>query len=191
MQVLGIMASPRRGSNTEMLLDRVLAGAAASGAKVETVVAVDLDISPCLEIYACEAAGECAIADDMQAIYHQIEAADVVVLASPIFFYGLTAQAKAIVDRCQAMWFRTHRLGRPVGHGRRRRGALVCVGATRGRRLFDGATLTARYFFDAIGADYTADLLVRGIDEKGAIASRPDVLGQAFELGRRLAAEAE
>jgi len=186
MKVLGIMGSPRRQSNTEILLDAALAGAKKMGAEVEKVAVSELRIHPCLEIYACRKDGRCAIKDDMQQLYEKLLEADHIVFASPIFFYGLTSQAKAIVDRCQALWIRKYELGMGKEDRRIRRGAFISVGATRGERLFDGAVLTVKYFFDAIGVTYAGDLLVRGIDGKAKIREHPTALQDAFRLGQQL-----
>ncbi|MFW6151063.1 MAG: flavodoxin family protein, partial [Chloroflexota bacterium] len=98
----------------------------------------------------------------------------------------LTSQAKAVVDRCQALWVGTHRLGMLENDTRTRTGVFVSVGATEGKRLFDGAILTVKYFFDAIGVEYWGELLVRGVDTKGEIRQRPEVLEEAFVLGKKL-----
>jgi multimeric flavodoxin WrbA len=186
MKVLGIMSSPRRQSNTEILLDKALEGAREAGAEVEKVLVSKLKISPCLEIYACRKDGNCAIKDDMQSLYKKLLEADHIIFASPIFFYGVTSQAKAIIDRCQALWVRRHVLGMGKEDKRERRGVFISVGATRGKKLFDGAVLTVKYFFDAIGVKYSGDLLVRGIDNKGQIGEHPAVLEDAFRLGQEL-----
>jgi multimeric flavodoxin WrbA len=186
MKVLGIMGSPRRQSNTEILLDKALEGAREAGAEVEKVLVSKLKISPCLEIYACRKDGNCAIKDDMQLLYEKLLEADHIIFASPIFFYGITSQAKAIIDRCQALWVRRHVLGMGKEDKRVRRGAFISVGATRGKKLFDGAVLTVKYFFDAIGVKYSGDLLVRGIDNKGQIEEHPAALEDAFRLGQEL-----
>jgi len=186
MKVLGIMGSPRRHSNTEILLDRALEGAREAGAETEKVLVSKLKISPCLEIYACLNDGNCAIKDDMQSLYQKLLETDHIVFASPIFFYGVTSQAKAIIDRCQALWVRRQVLGMGKEDKRIRRGVFISVGATRGKKLFDGAVLTMKYFFDAIGVKYSADLLVRGIDNKAQIEERPEVLQDAFRLGQEL-----
>jgi len=186
MKVLGIMGSPRRKSNTEILLDKALEGAEEAGAEVEKVLVSKLKISPCLEIYACLKDGNCAIKDDMQLLYKKLLEADHIVFASPMFFYGITSQAKAIIDRCQALWVRRHVLGMGKEDNRVRRGVFISVGATQGKKLFDGAVLTVKYFFDAIGVKYSGDLLVRGIDKKGQIEEHPAALGDAFRLGQEL-----
>jgi multimeric flavodoxin WrbA len=186
MKVLGIMGSPRRQSNTEILLDKALEGAREAGAEVEKVLVSKLKISPCLEIYACRKDGNCAIKDDMQVLYEKIREADDVIFASPMFFYGVTSQAKAVIDRCQALWVRKHVLGMGKEDKRERRGVFISVGATRGAKLFDGAVLTVKYFFDAIGVKYSGDLLVRGIDDKAQIREHPTALEDAFRLGQEL-----
>jgi multimeric flavodoxin WrbA len=186
MKVLGIMGSPRRQSNTEILLDRALEGAREAGAEVEKVLVSKLKISPCLEIYACRKDGNCAIEDDMQLLYKKLLEADHIIFASPIFFYGITSQAKAIIDRCQALWVRRHVLGMGKEDKRERRGVFISIGATRGKKLFDGAVLTVKYFFDAIGVKYSGDLLVRGIDNKGQIKEHSEALEDAFRLGQEL-----
>ena len=185
MKVLGIMGSPRRHSNTEILLDRALEGAAGAGAETEKVLVSKLKITPCLEIYACLKDGKCSIKDDMDPLYQKLVETDHIILASPIFFYGITSQAKAIVDRCQALWVRRHVL-KTGGDGRERRGAFISVGGTKGEKLFDGAVLTVKYFFDAVGVKYAGDLLVRGIDKKGQIEEQPAALEDALLLGQAL-----
>ena len=183
---MGIMGSPRRQSNTEILLDKALEGATEMGAEVEKVVVSKLKVSPCREIYACLKDGNCAIKDDMQWLYDKLLEADHIAFASPIFFYGVTSQAKAIVDRCQALWVRRHVLGVGKEDNRIRKGVFISVGATRGERLFDGAVLTVKYFFDAIGVKYSGDLLIRGVDSKAQIKEHPTALQDAFRLGQQL-----
>ena len=185
-KILGIMGSPRRHSNTEMLLDKVLEGAKEMGAEVEKVLVSALKISPCLELYECRKEGKCPIKDDMRRLYEKLTEADYVVFASPIFFYGITSQAKAIVDRCQALWVRKHVLGMGKDDKRIRRGVFISVGATRGEKLFDGAILTVKYFFDAVNVEYIGDLLIKGVDNKSEIKEHPTALQDAFRLGQEL-----
>lgn len=185
MKVLGIWGSPRVGGNSEVLLDAFLRGAQEVGAEVEKVALRKLKISPCLEIYKCTREGKCPIKDDMMELYPKLLAAEVVALASPIFFYGVTAQAKAMIDRTQALWARRYILKQDFP-GPERQGVLLATAATKGKHVFVGARLTAYYFFDAINVRYAAEVLVRQVDEKGAILQRPEVLAAAEELGHRL-----
>ena len=186
MRILGIMGSPRLGGNTDLLLDAALNGAQSQGAEVEKLVIDKLNISPCREHYGCLEDGHCVIRDDMDAVYPKLLAADVIVVASPMFFYGITAQLKALIDRCQALWARKHVL-KQNWPGAGRNGAFIAVGATKGEKLFDGSIATVRYFFKTIGVEYAEELLIRGVDQKGDIQQHPSALKDAFELGQRLA----
>lgn len=187
MRILGIMGSPRIGGNTDILLDEALKGAKSMGAEVEKLIVDRLKISPCREYYGCLKDGNCVIRDEMDSIYTSLLDVEGVIVASPMFFYGLTGQVKAFIDRCQALWVRKYVLkqGPPDTV---RKGAFIAVGATRGEKLFDGSIMTVRYFFQAINVKYTDELLVRGVDKKGEIMEHPDILSNAFELGRRMAA---
>jgi len=179
------MGSPRIKGNTDLLLDEALKGAQGQGAEVEKVIVDKLNIAPCREYYGCVKDGNCVIRDDMDNIYPKLLAADRVIVASPIFFYGLTSQVKALIDRCQALWARKYILKQSLPDSARK-GAFIAVGATRGRKLFDGSILTVKYFFQSIDVQYVDELLVPGVDKKGEIKEHPTALSDAFELGRRL-----
>ncbi|MBM4463335.1 MAG: flavodoxin family protein [Chloroflexi bacterium] len=186
MKVLGIMGSPRIKGNTDALLDQALEGARSRGAEVEKIIVDKLNIAPCREYYGCTKDGNCVIRDDMDEIYPKLLSADSVIIASPMFFYGLSAQAKALIDRCQALWARKHVLKQNVSASGRK-GAFIAVGATKGKNLFNGSILTVKYFFEAISVDYSDELLVRGVDQRGEIREHPTALADAFALGKRLA----
>ena len=186
MKVLGIMASPRLKGNTDLLLDEALRGAQGQGAEVEKIVVDRLKIAPCREYYGCFKDGKCVIRDDMDDVYAKILGADAIIAATPIFFYTVSAQLMLLISRCQALWARKYilkNLDIPV-----KKGAFIAVGATRGAKLFDGPKLTINYFFKAINAEYTDELLIRGVDKRGEIAEHPEALAAAFELGKKLAA---
>jgi multimeric flavodoxin WrbA len=184
LKVLGIMASPRIKGNTDLLLGEALRGAQEEGAEVEKIVVDKLRIAPCREYYGCLKDGKCVIRDDMDDIYPKLLAADAVIVATPIFFYTVSAQLMLLISRCQALWARKYvlkDLNIPV-----KKGALIAVGATRGEKLFDGPKLTIKYFFQAINARYVDDLLIRGVDKRGEIKDHPTSLIDAYELGKKL-----
>jgi multimeric flavodoxin WrbA len=180
------MGSPRIKGNTDLLLDEALRGARSQGAYVEKIIVDELEIAPCHENYGCIEDGNCVIRDDMDSMYPKLLEADLVIIASPIFFYGLTSQVKALIDRCQALWARKYVLKQnPPDKGRK--GAFIAVGATKGKKLFDGSILTVKYFFEAIDVEYGEELLVPGVDKQGEIMGHPTALKDAFELGSRIA----
>ncbi len=185
LRVLGIMGSPRLKGNTALLLDEALKGAQSQHAEVKSLLVDKLKIEPCREYYACLKDGNCMIRDDMDDVYPELLSADAIIVAAPIFFYGLPAQLKALIDRCQALWARRYVLKQNPGDSRR--GAFIAVGATKGPKLFEGSILTVKYFFKTIGATYVDELLIRGVDKKGEILQHPTALSDAFQLGKRLA----
>ncbi len=190
MNVLGIYGSPRKGGNSDQLLDRALEGAMSAGAKVDRVYARDLKMSGCIECGGCDNTGECVVQDDMQMVYPLMERADVVFLSSPIFFYSVTAQVKKIIDRAQAQWAKKmlRQTTDEMLPSSTRRGYLIAVGATRGKNLFEGAQITARYFYDALDMSYHGGIFFRRLEKKTAVQENPETLQEAFNLGRKAAA---
>jgi multimeric flavodoxin WrbA len=186
MKVLGIFGSPRRGGNSDLLLEEALEGARSAGADVVIVSCRDLEMCGCLECGGCDTTGRCVVEDDMQPVYPLLLQADVVILSSPMFFYGITSQAKALIDRCQALW--NKRMLEKAPEQRKSynggRGYLIAVGASKGASLFEGAKLVAKYFFDALDMSFEGGMYVKGVEGKGDIANRTDAMKQAFELGR-------
>jgi len=188
MKLLGVYASPRQGGNSDLLLDKLLEGAVSAGAEVERVYARSLEIFGCRECGGCDETGVCVVDDEMTSVYPLLYEAEVIVLATPIFFYGPPAQVKALIDRCQAAWNK-RRLAKGLaakGH-EGGIGYLIAIGATKGKDLFMPIELIARYFYDALDMDYGGGLFFRRLEAKGAVAERPETLEQAFEMGRRLA----
>ncbi len=188
IEIIAIYGSPRRDGNSAALLKQAVAGARQEGAHVEEVFLRDHKISPCLEIYNCIKTGECAIRDDFPDILAKVEASAGIMLASPIFFYSVSAHTKTFMDRCQSLWVRKYWIENQVfGEGQEtRKGLFISVGATGGNKLFDGAILTVKYFFDVLSAGLWRTVLCRGVDRKGEIEKRSDYLEEAFEAGRDL-----
>ena len=187
--ILAIYGSPRRRGNSSRLLDEAVLGAQSEGATVEKIVLRDLKMSPCLEIYGCKKEGRCVIQDDFQGVREQLLACKGVMLASPIFFYTVSAHTKILMDRCQSLWVKKYWVEQVDRHERQitRKGLFISVGATRGKKLFDGTLLTVKYFFDVLDAQLWRSLLYRGLDLEGDILQHPDYLEEARQAGRDLA----
>jgi len=188
MKVVGISGSPRRGGNTETLLREMLRGAEEAGAETRLFILSRMNIAPCLHCDGCVAEGVCAVKDDMGLIYPEIESLDALVLASPIFFYGVTAQAKSMIDRCQAFWNRKYVLKRRIA-AEKRKGIFISVGGTRFPDLFEHAKAVVKNLFLTIDVTYWAELLFSGVDRKGEIRRHPTALKDAYLLGRRIVEE--
>jgi multimeric flavodoxin WrbA len=104
-KVLILLGSPRRSGNSAMLAQKIGSGAASSGAKVETIFIHDMKIAPCKSCYACQKPKTkgCSITDDMQDLYPKLLDADAWVIASPVYWFNMSAQTKLWMDRCFAL----------------------------------------------------------------------------------------
>lgn len=102
--VLILSGSPRKNGNSDILCDEFMKGAAESGNLVEKIRVSEKNIACCKACYACKNSGICAIKDDMAEILQKMIEADVLVLASPVYFYSIDAQLKALIDRTVARW---------------------------------------------------------------------------------------
>ena len=180
MKILVILGSPRKNGNSEICA-RTISNTLTRqlNAEAEYIRLVSHKISPCIACGGCEKTGMCVVKDDMLDLYEKIDLADILLLASPTYFYGLSAQLKAFIDRIQARWSRRYLLKIRTRQEDKRLGYLVCSAATQGKKLFDGSILVAKSYFDAIDMAYGGGFVVRGLDEKGAIENHPDELQRA------------
>ncbi len=187
MFVLGLQGSPRKNGNSSVLLAVFMEEAARLGARTHVVDVADMAIQPCCQCQACERQGFCPLPDDMRnGVYPLLWQADLIVMATPVFFYSVPAQLKALIDRAQVLWTRKYGL-RLEDPGRKwRSGFVLAVGATKGENLFQGLNLTAKYFFDAVGATYKGSLGYRRIEHVGDVAAHAtafsDVRAKARDL---------
>jgi multimeric flavodoxin WrbA len=188
-EILAIYGSPRRKGNTALLLRKAVEGAREANADVEEIVLRDLKISPCLEIYGCKETGRCVIKDDFQPLYDKLVNCRGLMLASPIFFYTVSAHTKGMMDRCQSLWVKRYWIEKtPFGKKEfAKKGLFISVGATKGKRLFEGVQLTVRYFFDALDMELWKTLLYQGLDFEGDILNHPEYLHEAYQAGMELA----
>jgi len=184
MNIMAVMASPRRKGNSETLLDEFLIGVAKAGGLSEKVVLVDLRINPCREDHHCLKTGECSLADDAGDLFRKMLAAEKIVLASPVFFYALPAQLKALVDRAELYWVRKYVLKQSTP-GPARQAFVLMVGATEGNKTFEGSLLTLRTFFQTLNAAIHGHLLYPGIEKPQDLTRRPQILADVREAGKK------
>ena len=186
--ILAIYGSPRRKGNTSLLLRKAVEGARAAGGQVEEIVLRDLRMSPCLEIYGCKHTGRCVIKDDFQSVYDRLSQCQGLILASPIFFYTVSSHTKMLMDRCQSFWVKKYWLQKNATDRRNliKKGLFISVGATKGKRLFEGALLTVRYFLETLDMGLWRSLLYRGLDFEGDVLKHPEYLEEAYTSGREL-----
>jgi len=189
-KITAVFGSPRRKGNTATLLRQAIKGARDAGAEVNEIVLRDLKMSPCLEIYGCKQSGQCAIQDDFQGVLEQLLTSQGIILASPIFFYTVSAQTKILMDRCQSQWVKKYWIDKvPFGARRPSRKALfISVGATKGKKLFEGSLLTIKYFFDTLDTQLWRSCLYRGLDFEGDVLKHPDYLDEVYQAGKEFTA---
>lgn len=186
VRVLGISGSPRRHGNTETLLDAVLEGAREAGAEVEKIVLRPLDYASCRGCNACHKTGVCIIKDDLTVVFEKIGDADALVLASPIYSMGITAEAKGLIDRAQYLWARKFILKNlyyAPDHARRHKGIFVSTAGLGWENVFDAAFPVVTAFFNTTGFEYWDNVIANDLDRYGGIAGHPTALAEARKKG--------
>lgn len=193
VNVLAFATSPRRHGNSETLLDALLdAMAAEDGVTVEKYALDEIEIRPCRGCNACEKLNRCIMEDDdLHWVLEKIIAADIVVMASPVYCMGLCAQAKALVDRMQVLRSRKYVLHLPVIPAERqgkRLGAFLSTAGQDWDYVFDALIPSVKCFFhvmDIKNRDISY-LMVNSVDEKGALATHPTATADAAALGTQM-----
>ena len=176
-KVLILSGSPRRGGNSDLLCDEFLKGALAAGHDAEKIFLRAKKIAPCSACYYCkEHGGKCAIADDMGVILDKMQAADVIVMASPVYFYSVSAQMKALIDRCVARW--TAISGKEFYY--------IMTAAEDSDTVMDCTLACFRGFADCMTDAREGGVLeAKGVYEAGAVRATP-YMQQAYEMGRNV-----
>lgn len=182
-KIVILKGSPRKNGNTAALADRLAEGAEAAGAQVDNFYLHGMDISPCDACDACrtETYTGCIIEDDMQMIYPKLLEADALVIASPVYYFTMSAQTKLFMDRCYALTEGDESLlkGKEVG---------ILMAYEDADPFVSGAVNALRAFQDAyryIGAEIVGMVYAQAY-EAGEILDDEDVMERAFALGQRL-----
>lgn len=182
--LLCVHGSPRSGGNTDLLLGAVASGAQEAGGRAEHLYARELDIRTCTGCGACARTGDCVLTDEMDAIYRQVDSAAAIVVGSPVYFLGLPAPLKAVVDRFQPYWSRRYLLDAPPET--ERPGAFVATAGAPVHSVFTCAQRTVDSFFAVVGVTCRSYLLYENVDTKGAVRAHPRALYEAREAGANL-----
>ena len=174
MNILILSGSPRKGGNTDLLVEAFAKGASQKH-HVEVVSVHDYKVNPCMGCNACfkNKANACVQNDDMSLIYEKMSRADMLVIASPVYFYGLSAQLKAVIDRLHNPIRDTFRL---------KKMALLLVGAATLPELFDSILAQYRLCLNFFKLEDAGHVLVRGVKDKGDIMNTEALQG-AIDLG--------
>ncbi len=187
MKVVAFIGSPRPSGNSDVLLEAAVKPIAEAGHEVTLFRLNNMRLKPCQNCGGCDTSGKCIINDDMTEVYDALRTADRIILASPIFFFALSAQAKIMIDRCQAFWCEKYLMKRPIEPGRHgRKGLLMLVGGMNKDVGVQCSEACAKAFFRTVSVPEHTTLAFLAVDEKGAILEHPTALHDAAEAGKKL-----
>jgi multimeric flavodoxin WrbA len=184
-RVLCIAGSPRRGGNSDQLLDALARGVRDAGGEPVRLIAAEAGAHACRGCNACSQTGECVVRDGMDDVYTALDAADAIVISTPVYFATVPAVLKVLYDRCQPYWARRYVLGEPAPVSKRP-GALLVVGGggdpfgtscavTPSKSIMNVLGVSAETVFECVGPDAASDM-----------GHYPEALTRAEEIGREL-----
>lgn len=192
LKVLTILGSPREKGNSKQLAEYIINGILSTEGDVEvqTIAVCKEKIQPCIACDGCHRKPGCVIQDDMQNLYQAFDHADLVVVASPVYFNAVSAQLKALIDRCQAIWASKYILHNPIiDRNKQRIGVFVATaGNPDALAEFAPSDRIMDLFFKAINTKYVASLFISNTDQE-PVHSRPEILNQAFAVGVQMMVE--
>jgi multimeric flavodoxin WrbA len=187
LKIVAFHGSPRVEGNSDILLQEALKPVYKEGHEAKIFSPNRMNIKPCQNCGGCEETGVCVIEDDMREVYDSVRSADRIVVASPIFFFALSAQTKIIIDRFQCLWCEKYLLKKPISEGPKgRKGLLLLVGGMKKDVGVQCGEATGKAFFRTISVPEHETLSFLGIDQKGAILNHPTALQDVYRAGERL-----
>ncbi len=182
MKLIAFLGSPRSNGNTDTLANRILDGARSAGVEVESVALRGLDIQPCTGCDRCWKNGRpCIFSDDMARLYDSISRADVLLFATPVYWYGPTTIMKALIDRLVVF---NRPQGRPLVEGKA--ALLVSAYEEKGPEAVEPLLRMFELSFRYLGLRWIDRVVVDGTGPKGSILAKPHALERAAAIGRGL-----
>jgi multimeric flavodoxin WrbA len=192
VKVCGIVGSPVKKGNVDLLVSQVLKGAQSRGATVDIVYLNDLKVKPCQDCVKDPNPEYCLFDDDMKVIYEILDTCDVIVLGSPLYFDTVSAQTKLMIDRCNCLMPYVKRADGTFGFDRRKRtrnrGVFIAVGGQ--DRDFMPIMRTVKGFFKWANIELVDKILYGQTDEvRGGVKDEEETMARAFDIGERVAEE--
>lgn len=174
MKILALVGSPRKGSNTDLLVERILQGCRHKGHVSEKFYLYDYEISPCIDCRSCKKGDyACILADGMQPIYPKIQGADLIIFGTPLYWYGPSGKMKLFVDRLRPFV--------ASGKLKGKKGVIVTPSAD-GPEACEPLIQMFRRSFEYLGIEFTGEFLAIAY-EKAEIGQNQEVLKRAYEFG--------
>ena len=176
-KVLLLSGSPRKGGNSDILCDEFLRGAQEAGNEAEKIRVCEKKIAPCTACYFCrDHGGECARKDDMAEVLQKMIDADVLVLASPVYFYSIDAQLKTVIDRSLARWLEVQN----------KEFYYIVTMADEEKSSADTTLACFRGYADCVqGAVEKGVIVAGGVYEPGTVKATA-ALQKAYEMGKNV-----
>jgi multimeric flavodoxin WrbA len=177
MKILALLGSPRKG-NSEILLNKAIELCQKEKHEVHIIKAYELNISDCTACDGCKDTGQCIISDDMDLVYPLLRQVHRIIIASPIFFFGIPGQLKLLIDRCQCLWYEKYVLKKPIPEEEFKRKALIMLvgGMKKGQIGVTCAEATLKAFLRTINVNEHSTLSYLGYDEPGSILKNSDII---------------
>ena len=177
MKVLAFIGSPRKKSNTDILVDKILEGCKEKGFTVDKLYLYDFDISACTDCRFCKSENhECAIKDDMQRIYTAMKEADILIFGTPVYWYGPTGKMKLLIDRMRPF------IASKKLQGKR---AVLAAPSEEGPKACGALLEMFRMSFDYLGMKFAGSIFSAAYERAEVSENRED-LKKAYELGMSL-----
>ncbi len=175
-KVFILSGSPRKGGNSDLLCDEFMKGAVEAGNEVEKIRVAEKNIGYCRACYACKGTGVCVIKDDMAEVLQKMIDADVLVFASPVYFYSIDAQLKALIDRTVARWLEV----------KNKEFYYIMTAADNEKEAMETTLACFRGYADCVnGAKEMGVIYGTGVYEKGEIKNSK-CMKEAYEMGRTI-----
>ena len=177
MKILGLIGSPRKGSNTDILASIILEGAGANTHLTEKIYLYDFDIAACVDCRACKKGNYiCAIKDGMQTLYPKLEKADVIVFGTPLYWYGPSAKMKLLIDRLRPFI---------TSKGLKGKKAILVIPSEEGAEACKFTIGMFALSFEYLDIEMAGKLMPKA-SKRAEVKEQPQTLKEAFELGKAL-----
>ncbi|WP_432409321.1 flavodoxin family protein [Wukongibacter sp. M2B1] len=182
-----MMGSPRINRNTDILLEEVLKGIRECTSDINKYELVKLKINHCIACYKCGERGHCIYNDDMNKLFKEFDKADVIILATPLYFNSVSSISKTMIDRCHALWTSKYIYKKPlIDRYKKRKGIFICTaGVKQDENGFIGALTVVDLFFKSVNTELLANLLIEDTDSF-FMSERKDILKEAYDIGKNI-----
>ncbi|MFA5031858.1 MAG: flavodoxin family protein [bacterium] len=193
MKILGIIGSPHKKGNTDILVSKILQGIKSKNAVVEKVHLNDLNLFPCKACFKCSRNGKCILKDNFNSLLNKIRQVDIIILGSPVYCETVTAQTKILIDRIDSSQVIVTKLkGKTILKRRAewntytKKGVIVCIGDLSPMKEIKQASSVMKRLFGDLNIKLVDELLARGLTKSADVLKRPTLLKKAIGIGTKL-----